>query len=479
MKWIRSFATTLPTKPLPLLGMCFAGFFFLSWILLLRDERAIPIYESLYPALSDSLTTTRVALLPYGLNILPTLAFAVMALVAFLAYIWSLRTSFSVQTVVKAAVTFQLLAFLSYPILSSDIFSYMSADRVYTEYGQNAWIVTPDTFPEDRFAPLADWKDQTKVYGAVNQIVYLPAAYLGNDDVASTLVLYKLTTLVFALGSLVVFWKLTAGSKDKVRAVLLQTIFWNPLFVLEMAGNGHNDIIMIFFVLLSILLWKQQRWLWAGVTLALAVQVKLIPVVLFAYFAWYLLQKKNWAGLFRYSGAFLVINALSFLYMQVSPLQFLERVLYNNSVYWQSLPALAEKFWPGSDLPFGLILVGVGVGLACLQWMKKWHPIFTSALALLLYLLFFSSAYWNWYVLWVLVLIPFIKESWLKRTILALSFTSLLAYPLLWLSLRYGFGNPIWPIVSYLWIFGVPVGVWVREGRRFSPDSTKKLRHLS
>jgi len=466
MKWLHSVIATAQTKLIPILGLCFVGFVLLSWVLLFRDERALPVYEALYPALGGSLSATRTWLLSYGLNVLPTLAFAATAVVAFIAYLWSLRNSFSVQKVVKAAVAFQLIAFLSYPILSTDIFSYMFADRVQTEYGQNVWEVTPDTFPEDSFASLADWKDQTKVYGAVNQIVYLPAAYLGKGDVAATLLLYKLTTLVFALGSLAVFWKLTNGTKDKVRAILLQTIFWNPLFVLEMVGNGHNDIIMIFFVLLSILLWKQQRWLWAGVALALAVQVKLIPVVLFAYFAWYLLQKKNWAGLFRYSGAFLVVNALSFLFMQVNPLQFLERVLYNNSVYWQSLPALVERFWPGSNLPFGLVLVGVGLGLAYLQWVKKWHPIFTSALALLLYLLFFSSAYWNWYVLWVLVLIPFIKESWLKRTILALSFTSLLAYPLLWFSLRYGFGNPIWPIVTYLWIFGVPVGVWVREGRK-------------
>lgn len=466
MKFPRTLIADLQPKLIPILGLCFVGFVVLSWILLFRDERALPVYQALYPAFGVSLSSTRSWLLSSGLNVLPTLAFAGVAVIAFAAYLWSLKSSFSVRTVVKAAVAFQLLAFLSYPVLSTDIFSYMFSDRVQTKYGENVWTVTPNTFADDTFAGLADWKDQTKVYGAVNQIVYLPAAYLGNDDVATTLVLYKLTTLVFALGSLALFWKLTSGTKDKVRAVLLQTIFWNPLFVLEMVGNGHNDIIMIFFVLLSILFWKQERWLWAGVALALAVQVKLIPVVLFAYFAWYLLQKKNWDELFRYSGAFVLVNALVFLYMQVNPFLFLERVLYNNSVYWQSLPALVERFWPGSDVPFGLVLVSVGLGLAYLQWVKKLHPIFVSTFALLLYLLFFSSAYWNWYVLWVLVLIPFIKESWLKRTILALSFTSLLAYPLLWLSLRYGFGNPIWPIVTYLWIFGVPVGGWVREGRK-------------
>jgi uncharacterized membrane protein len=367
------------------------------------------------------------------------------------------------------AVIFQLIMLASYPILSTDIFSYMFADRVQTEYGRNVWKVTPDTFPNDSFEKLADWKEVTKVTGAINQPIYTPAAYFGHDDLFTTLFLYKLTVLLFSLGSLAIVIYLTKNLDSVSQAKMIRLVFWNPLFLLDIIGSGHNDAVMIFFLLAGLVFWRGQRFGWAGVLLALAIQVKLIPIIIFCFCCLYLLQKYQLRKLLVFSGTFVLVNILSFWYMQVSPADFIGRVLINNSVYWQSLPAVFVTFWPNQQLLFIYIFAMVSAVLIYLQIKRSWDPVYTSAIALLLYLLFFSTAYWNWYVLWLLVLTPFIKQMWIKNTILIFTFTSLLAYPLLWFSYRYGFGHPVWPLVTYLVIFGVPIAVmWRSIKNKFS-----------
>jgi hypothetical protein len=434
-----------------------------SWWLLFRDVRALEGIELFYPHLSGKLFPIREVLLSYGLNVIPTIAFVGFGVSAFFCYLVLLQAKISISSVLRWTAILHLMAFLAYPILSTDIFSYIFSDRVFTEYGQNIWKVTPDTYPEDKFFIFSDWTDQTKVYGAFNQIVYLPAAHLGNDDLLLTVVLYKFTALVFVFGSLWLLQKLTTEIGAKNQSLLIRLVFWNPLVILEFAGNGHNDILMIFCVLLSLLFWKKKLWLWAGVALAAAVQIKLIPVILFGFFGWYLLQKRDWRATFAFTGSFVIANAGAFFFMQVNPFEFLQRVLYNTSVYWQSLPSLTERFFPGNNLPFSVGFGVIGLGFLLLQWKKNWHPIFSSSLALLAYLLFFTSAYWNWYVLWVVFLIPFVKETWLKNMILAFSLSSLLAYPLLWLGQRYFWGSAdlqtFWMVTMYLWLMGVPAFV--------------------
>ena len=134
----------------------------------------------------------------------------------------------------------------SYPILSTDIFSYIYSDRVLVEYGQNPWLVKPGVFPDDPFGLLADWTEQTKVYGLVNQIIYLPAAVLGGGKLLPTVVTYKLVALIYLLLTLAIVIGLVRDLEEVKQANIIRALFWNPLLVLEFAGAGHNDIAMAF-----------------------------------------------------------------------------------------------------------------------------------------------------------------------------------------------------------------------------------------
>ncbi len=198
----------------------------------------------------------------------------------------------------------------------------------------------------------------------------------------------------------------------------------------------------------------------AGVALAFAVQVKIIPIFLFVFFIVALLQKKAFRDSIIFMVSFIMVNIISFWLMGVSPLTFAQRVSYNAGVYWQSLPNLLHHAYQNINIVFNFGFILLFCFLVIYQIFSKQKLLLIYAYSLVLYLFFFTTAYWNWYALWVLTLIPLLQNARFKFLILLFSFTSLLAYPFYWLSLRYNYQNIFWPISIYLFVFILPLVVY-------------------
>jgi len=365
-------------------------------------------------------------------------------------------------------VLFLVITFISYPILSTDIFSYIFSERVATVHHENIWQVKPSTFPDDQFAVLADWKDTTNIYGGMHFILYYVPSVIGQNNLLLLDLLFKVVPTIFALGTMYILYQLLKLYNLSDSEKIMRLVFWNPLFVLEIFGSAHNDSMMIFFTLLAIYFYKRKSWLLSGATFALAIHIKLIPIVLVFFYLVTLLQQKKIAKMMLFLSAFLLINIFLFVFMQVNILNFLNRVAYNGGVYWQSLQNIIQTFYPGKGtfLVYGFLVWFFAFSF--IQWRKKTDPIYLYLTALLMYLLFINSAYWNWYVLWVFPLLPFITDKKLFYTILVFTFTSLLAYPLLWVIQRINTPSIIWPILTYIAIFGPPIFVYVFG--RFQPE---------
>ena len=136
--------------------------------------------------------------------------------------------------------------------------------------------------------------------------------------------------------------------------------------------------------------------------------------------------------------------------MQITPFAFLERVAFNNTVYWQSFAQILSEYRiPGGGFLIGVVLIA-GIVLSWKIFKGKLDPMSAYAITILIYLLFVTGAYWNWYVLWVLAVVPFIKNKKLQVVILLFSLTSFLAYPVLWIIQRINKPSPLWVIVQYL-----------------------------
>lgn len=434
---------------------CFIAFMGLCWILLFRDIRALMGISNLYKSIEPFLFETQTTLTHYGLNSIPTILFGFVAVISITAYLLSLKSTISLKKTFLFAIAFQMIMFFSYPILSTDIFSYIFSERVSTEHNQNIWKVKPAEFyPEDNFGVLADWKETTSIYGGVHFLTYLIPSILGHNNLLQLVISYKLVSFIFSLATVFLLYKILQFEKTEDIAGKLRMVFWNPLFVLEIMGSGHNDIIMIFFMLLGYYFYRKKLWFYAGTILALAVQVKIIPIILFAFCLLSLLKVRNILNAGKFVGGFLVTNALFFWFMQISVIEYIQRVAFNNTVYWQSLKNISITYFPMlSTLVtafFAMWLVYFGIKYI----REKSTPMDAYVAVVLGYLVFLSSAYWNWYSLWLVAVLPFVTSSKIKKLILVLSFSSLFAYPILWIIQRINTPSPIWSIVVYVLLFG-------------------------
>lgn len=443
-----------------LLTLSYFCFTLLSWILLLRDPGAIAAIGQFYPAIGSTLLSWRLVLLHFGLNTWTSVFFALLALGSFAGYIFALRHPVSARSAVLFATAFSLIALFSYPVLSTDIFDYILSDRVAIQYHQNVWTTPPSAVvpASDSFYSLASWPTRVNPYGPVNQFFYSLAGRLSGNDLIISLLAHKLLVMIFVLAALAITYLILKKHfpSNLSRGIIL--VFLNPLFILETVGSGHNDILMTFFLLVAIYFWAEKNLFLAGLFLAVSAQVKFIPLLLFPFL--FASLRKSPAKIGQFSAGFLIINLLAILYLGPALGPFIQRIIIGNQVYWQSLAQLVHQVAPDERNLFTLgFLITFGYQFYTVFAGKK-NPLVAFVTTLFLYLALFTSVYWNWYILWLLPLLPFIPRNHLSYGVLLFSATALLSYPLYWLSLRFAPANIWLTVVIYLFLVLPPLLVF-------------------
>ncbi|HEX9117057.1 MAG TPA: hypothetical protein VGA61_13395, partial [Anaerolineae bacterium] len=172
-----------------------------------------------------------------------------------------------------------LVAFLP-PVHSADLYNYAMYGRLAIRYGLNPYLVSGRAVPDDPAVKLAAWPDETSRYGPAWTLAAAGvSAVAGNDPLAIALA-FKALAAAASLGAAVLIARLArrlAGAGPQ--ALLL--FAWNPLVLIETAGNGHNDIFMIFLALLGLWLYLSGRRLGGTVALVLSALVKYLTGLLF------------------------------------------------------------------------------------------------------------------------------------------------------------------------------------------------------
>ncbi|HKH12684.1 MAG TPA: hypothetical protein VKA73_16205 [Rubrobacter sp.] len=115
-------------------------------------------------------------------------------------------------------------------------------------------------------------------YGALWTWIEVLAASL-TGSVAGTLLLLKALVVAASLGCAVFIWKTLGRVRPKDRLLGTLVYLWNPLVVVEFAGEGHNDAVMILFVLVSLLFTVTARPALSAMGAVLGVLVKYLPVI--------------------------------------------------------------------------------------------------------------------------------------------------------------------------------------------------------
>ncbi len=298
------------------------------------------------------------------------------------------------------------------PSLSDDIHRYVWEGRVLA-HGANPWRTPPaDT-------TLAPWRDRI-VWPQVNHpdltTIYPPLAEAGFalvSVVSSTVLAMKLWVVLHdvALVLVLMAW-LAARGRSPVWALAWG---WNPLVVLEYAGNGHNDPTAL--VWLAVALWlADRRPVGSALALATGALVKLAPLAALP-FLW-----RGWPWRARVAAALPLALGLAGYLM-------LTRGAHSGLwAYWDTWRNNALVFpyleqWTGRFAVARAIALALLAALAVVLLARR-TPLLRAARAVYRAGFVLSPVAHPWYLGWPLLFEPFAPSAPWQL----LSCTALLAY---------------------------------------------------
>lgn len=193
------------------------------------------------------------------------------------------RYAVSPRAVAVTTVTCTLLLLASFPVGSKDVFAYSFFGKIWGLYHANPYSVTIADLPADPWQPFmqARWRNLPAAYGPL----FLWQARL--IDAAAGPHLWVAVWShkgVAALVFLATLWMARRVLHDTVAEVsaaswLFVLLAWNPLFLFESAGGGHNDVVMVFLLLAALSSWLHQRFRLGLALLALSIWYKWYSVI--------------------------------------------------------------------------------------------------------------------------------------------------------------------------------------------------------
>jgi len=166
-----------------------------------------------------------------------------------------------------------------YPFDAADIFDNIMHGRILGVYGGNPFIEPAAHYRSDPFYVYMAWKGATSAYGPLWEILAAGAARLAGDGIIANVLAFKLLPGIFLAGSAIVLAMIlrTYAPQRTLSGVLL--LSWNPLVLYETFGNGHNDIVMVFWILLAAWALGKHRYTLSVLALVAGTLVKFVPLL--------------------------------------------------------------------------------------------------------------------------------------------------------------------------------------------------------
>lgn len=265
------------------------------------------------------------------------------------------------------AVSLALAVFCP-PLLTTDCYSYLGYSHLHVLYGLNPYVTTtaPLFARHDPVTRFLFWQVPT-VYGPVwtaltDGIVRLWPGSLWGQIIAVKLIEAG-ALWAAALAGRRVADRFQPGWGNRA----LLAIGLNPLLLIEGAGNGHNDLLMLALALCAAALLLEKRYAWAGLLLGLSIGVKLITLALLP---WLLLEcwRRN-TGRARWTAA------LPFLGGVLAPL------VLGYAAFWHgpdTLLALQQRSLHGFDAAAQAQTARIGAWLSARGVAQAAIPLLTA-----------------------------------------------------------------------------------------------------
>lgn len=218
---------------------------------------------------------------------LSTYLYIALLIIAFTLYRYTLslinKKQLDRKLVFKTIVVVGAVLFLSYCAFSYDLFNYIFDAKIITHYHQNPYFHKALDYAGDPMLSFMRWTHRTYPYGPFWLVLTVPLSYVGFGIFVFTFYLFKLLMFTSFIGSVLVLEriakKLNFDSTFAIAAFAL-----NPLVLVESLVSAHNDIVMLFFGLLSLLLFIEGKYVKSAAWLIVSILIKFATILLIPAF---------------------------------------------------------------------------------------------------------------------------------------------------------------------------------------------------
>lgn len=368
--------------------------------------------------------------------------FALVIILSFLFYALILKRSNefkNIKTILLVVLLVGIMFMVCLPNTSTDIFYYMGTGRLLQEYGENPYYTNISDFLETGvddaiLAHSGYWSNTVVPYGPFWTIIcaFFSLISFGNNTLL--LYIYKIASLAIHILTCYIVYKITGKKKFALMYGL------NPCLLLEFLTNVHNDLYLVFFVILGLYFLKRKNNIWAALFfLTCSILIKYVTVIIAPFFVLYYLRDKSkikkilWCILYA-----LVVIAivLGFYMLFFNNLQDLFSILdtqqgrIKDSIYLLMLNfRLGDWITPVNEICVVIFAYAMILYIVIGFFKKEKFSSFMNDIKSLLFILIFGvlTNLTSWYLSWF-----FIPIYWLKpkeiRSILCMQFLYELTY---------------------------------------------------
>lgn len=201
----------------------------------------------------------------------------------------------SLKVIIFFYVVISLILILIPPVGSGDIYGYFFQARIFTHYHLNPYLHPPQEFFHDMFFnySLKAWNSFSYVYGPLWLVLTSFFSKLTSGRITSDIYIFRFFLWLVNIFSIWLVYKIAEKIKPERKFFTAALFAFNPLLLFEGLNNGHADIIMVFFVLLSLYLFLKNRNILSVSVLLLAILTKLFPAVFLPVLLFFIIKKKN------------------------------------------------------------------------------------------------------------------------------------------------------------------------------------------
>ena len=248
-------------------------------------------------------------------NTLPLLS--IFSLLFILLWYWAQHFN-SLTNIFLLGVFSRAIFMFHIPEFSQDFYRFIWDGRLITQ-GISPYLFTPESYIENTSNSFGVIINQAQElyngmgslngshfsnYPPINQLCFSIASFFTEKSILGSVVVLRVIIILADLGILFI------GKKLLLKLHLNPNqIFWyflNPFIIIELTGNLHFEGVMLFFLIASLYLLHQKKWLGSAFLLGISVSVKLIPLLLLPlYYKWFIHNFNK--GYFKLAGFYFIV----------------------------------------------------------------------------------------------------------------------------------------------------------------------------